>query len=182
MKMMMLFLAALLVSVAASGQEFAISTNLVDYANLGTLNVEASYGVAQHWSVDAGAKYNPFSFGNGGQVKQNRQRSLSAGARYWPWHIYSGWWLAASLRWQEYNAGGLDNPETAEGDRFGSAVKGGYSYMVSRHFNLNIGMGVWAGRDAFTVYSCPTCGRVVDHGAKFFVLPSDFIMSLSYIF
>ena len=40
-----------LLSFCAAGlraQEFALSTNFADYAEFGTLNVEASYGVARH--------------------------------------------------------------------------------------------------------------------------------------
>lgn len=172
----------LLLGVVLYGQELAVSTNIVDYVNLGTMNIEASYGFSRHWSVEAGVKYNPFSFGEGEDAVQNRQRAFSAGAKYWPWHIYSGWWVAGHVRYQEYNAGGLVSQETSEGDRFGSALQGGYSYMVSQHLNLNLGVGVWAGRDVYKVYSCPSCGRVLDHGSKFFVLPSDIIVALAYIF
>ena len=41
----------------------SISTNVAGYANLLTLNAEASVPVARHWTLNAGAKYNPFSFG-----------------------------------------------------------------------------------------------------------------------
>lgn len=56
----------------AGAQEFAVSTNLADYADLGTLNFEASYGIARHWSLVAGAKYNPFTY------KTGRSRNGSA--------------------------------------------------------------------------------------------------------
>ena len=45
-------------------QNVALSTNLAGYAFLGTMNVEASYALAQHWSVNAGMRYNPFTFGS----------------------------------------------------------------------------------------------------------------------
>lgn len=182
MKKLICALLALLPFLHAEAQELALSTNVMDYVNFGTLNLEASYGFARHWSVDAGVKYNPFSFGEGESAVQNRQRSVSAGARYWPWHIYSGWWIAGSVRYQEYNSGGMTGPETSEGDRLGSGLQGGYAYMVSPHFNLNFGAGAWVGRDVYKVYACPRCGRVLDHGSKFFFLPSDIIVSLSFIF
>lgn len=172
----------LCVCFSAAGQELSLSTNVLDYANLGTLNVEASYGVARHWSVDAGVKYNPFRFGEGSEVKQSRQRSVSAGARYWPWHVFSGWWLEGGLRFQEYNVGGHSSPDTSEGSRFGGALRAGYSYMLSPHFNLDFGAGVWTGYDRYVTYACPVCGRIMGEGAKYFVLPSDFIVSLAFIF
>lgn len=174
-----LFMASCLISVA---QELSVATNLADYLNFGTLNLEASYGFARHWSAEAAAKYNPFTFGSGQDEMQHRQRSFSAGVRYWPWHIYSGWWISGNLRCQEYNAGGISSEETAEGDRIGSGIQGGYSYMISQHLNLNIGAGAWAGKDRYTVYACPRCGRIIEHGSKFFFLPSDLILSLAFIF
>ena len=178
----MMLALGLTASFSLSAQEFSLSSNIMDYANFGTLNAEASYGVSRHWSLSAGVKYNPFSFGNGSSEKHNRQRSCSAGARFWPWYVYSGWWLSGSLRWQEYNNGGFRSSETAEGDRVGSAFAGGYSYMIAPHFNLDFGLGMWLGYDRYVTYNCPTCGNILDKGEKFFILPGDIIVSLSYIF
>ena len=107
MKRLLTLLIPLLMAVAepmASGQEFALSTNLADYAELGTLNFSASYGVSRHWSLNADLKYNPFTYKKEESLLQHRQRSISAGARYWPWHIFSGWWLSAAVKYQEYNS------------------------------------------------------------------------------
>ncbi len=163
-------------------QEFAVSTNFIDYAEFGTLNVEASYGVDRHWSLNAGAKYNPFTYSRGQEQVQRRQRSFSAGARYWPWHIYSGWWLSASVRYQEYNSGGIVSPVTSEGDRFGGGFGGGYTYMIAPYLNLDFGLGLWSGYDSFTMCACPTCGRKIDSGGKFFILPSDVLLALTFVF
>lgn len=180
-----IFLVSAILSVCAPvlyGQEFAVSTNFADYADFGTLNIEASYGLAQHWSLNAGMKYNPFTYNPDGEPLQKRQRSLSTGARYWPWHIYSGWWLSGAVRVQEYNIGGITSPETTEGNRFGGGLGLGYTCMLSPKFNLDIGAGFWSGYDVYTTYSCPTCGRKIAEGRKFFFLPADILLALSYIF
>ena len=175
--------AALFISVSGlHAQNFSLSTNMLDYADFATLNLEASYGVARHWTINAQVKYNPFSFGRDEDEIRRRQRSASAGARYWPWHVFSGWWLSADLKYQEYNVGGLVSVETSEGDRFGVSIGGGYTYMISPHLNLDFGVGVWSGYDSYKVYSCQTCGRIIDRGNKFFVLQSEIILALSYIF
>lgn len=174
-----LMLAAIL---ALSAQELSLSTNLADYAALGTMNMEATYGFARHWSVNAGVKYNPFSFGEGEKAVQLRQRAVSAGARFWPWHIYSGWWMGAKLQYQEFNEGGLVSPETSEGDRYGTGLAAGYSRMLGKHFNLDLGLGLWAGYSVYTTYACQVCGRKVDSGSRFFVLPNDVILGINYIF
>ena len=100
----------------------------------------------------------------------------------WPWHTWSGWWFAGKLRWQEYNVGGIISPETREGDRFGTGLYAGYTYMLGTHFNLEMGLGVWAGTDIYSLYSCPVCGVTLESGKNFFVLPDDMMISLVYVF
>ncbi len=180
------FLAAaaglLLVCAGVRAQNFSIATNVLDYVEFGTMNLEASCGIARRWTVSAGIKYNPFSWGEGRNEKTNRQRTLEAGARFWPWHIYSGWWMAGKLKYQEYNRGGIFSPQAAEGDRYGGSLSAGYTYMLNSHLNLDIGLGLWSGVDKYVVYECVRCGRTIGGGEKIFVLPSDILLTLSYIF
>lgn len=167
-----------------SAQKASVSTNLVDYMCLGTLNVEASYSMSQHWSITAGARYNPFTFhkGNPDRQFQYRHQTYSVGARAWPWHSYSGWWFAAKVQFQEYNHGGLFSQETEEGDRGGLGLSAGYAHMLSRHFNLEFGLGFWSGYAWYRKYSCPACGLTIDNGRKWFLLPDNLMISLSYVF
>ena len=180
----LLILAALLtVCPGAGAQKFSVGTNLADDARYGTLNAEASLAVARRWSLYAGAKYNPFLFhDNNGEPFSARQRVFSAGARYWPWNVYSGWWLSARAQYQEYNRGGIDAPETQEGDRYGIGVAAGYAYMLHPHLNVEIGAGLWGGYDRYTVYSCLVCGLTLDSGERSFLLPNDITLALVYVF
>ena len=175
----------------AGAQEISLATNLADYAQAGTLNAEASYGFDRHWSVNAGFRYNPFRYGSDDNLRLHRQRLFSAGARYWPWHIYSGWWLSAKAQYQEYANTGPEaqllpdlsggGPAT-EGDRYGIGLGAGYSKMLGPHLNLDFGLGLWGGYSTYVRYSCPSCGRIVASGDKAFFLPSEFILGLNYIF
>lgn len=184
MKTRLTIIIFLLLCARATAQNASISTNLISYVNLGTMNLETSYALAQHWSINAGMKYNPFTFpaGEDGSTKQNRQQTYALGARYWPWHIYSGWWTAAKAQYQEYNVGGFKTEETDEGERYGGGLAAGYTYMLGRHFNLEFGAGVWAGKDNYTTYACPSCGRTIDSGNRYFVMLNDVLLSLSYVF
>lgn len=170
--------------ISSSAQKISIATNLIDYACLGTLNVETSYAVAQHWSLTASVRYNPFTYhqADADRQFQYRQQSYALGARFWTWHSFSGWWIAGKLRYQEYNQGGLFSRLTEEGDRVGSSVSAGYTYMISRHFNIDFGLGVWSGVSWFRKYSCPVCGLTVQKGRKWFLLPDDVMISLAYVF
>lgn len=165
-------------------QKFSLAVNLLECANLGTFNLDASYALGRHWSLTAGARYNPFTFnaGNPEEQFQNRQQSYSVGARLWPWHIMSGWWFAGKGRWQEYNVGGILSPQTREGDRIGGGLYLGYAHMLTSHLNLELGFGLWAGVDIYKVYSCQSCGLTLEGGSKAFVLPDDIMLSLVYVF
>ena len=189
-----MILGLLLATAGVSGaQDLSVSTNIVDYARTGTLNLEAGYGLARHWSVSAGVKYNPYSFGTGDDLRFRRQRQYSAGARWWPWHIYSGWWVDARLQYQEFAntderslqplpLSGRGGGTATEGDRYGAGVLAGYSQMLGRHFNIDFGAGLWGGWSSYVTYTCPTCGRISSSGAKPFILPADIILALNYIF
>ena len=167
-----------------AAQKASVSTNLAGYVNLATLNIETSFPVSRHWSICAGAKYNPFTFnlGKGREDARSKQQAYYAGTRYGPWNVYSGWWLSGKVMYQEYNTGGIFSPETREGDRIGMSLGGGYSHMIGKRLNIEFGAGIWSGMDWFTKYSCPVCGNVEASGKKVFILPSDIIVALSYIF
>ncbi len=169
-------------TVQAHGQKVSVTTNMAGYLNLVTLNVEGSYALHQHWSLVAGVKYNPFTFHFGGKQVQNRQQCYNLGVRYWPWHIYSGWWIAGKLQYQEYNSGGIVSQKTEEGDKWGAAFTGGYTYMLNSHLNLEFGLGFWTGVKKFSEYNCPACGLTMDRGTKAFILPNDIIIGISYVF
>lgn len=175
---------SLFVAMPLRGQKLSISTDILDYACLGTLNADFSYAVARHWSITAGVKYNPFTFRKSEPDRQFqlRQQSYAVGVRLWPWHIWSGWWFAGKLRWQEYNHGGILLRRTYEGDRFGAGLYAGYTHMLTPHLNLEFGIGLWAGVDLYKEYSCQVCGLTLNQGRRAFVLPDDLMISFAYVF
>ena len=185
MRLKVLFVLMMLAGcIPAGAQKVSVSTNILGYAALGTLNADVSYAFSRHWSIVAGGRYNPFTFRAGDPERQFqfRQQSWSLGVRAWPWHIWSGWWFSSKLRYQEYNVGGIFSHRTEEGDRVGIGFYSGYTYMLSRHFNIEFGLGLWGGLDMYRRYSCPVCGLTVDEGRKGFVLPDDLMISFVYVF
>ena len=77
---------------------------------------------------------------------------------------------------------GLRKAKTREGDRAGLGLGAGFAYMVGKHFNVEFGASLWGGMEWFTSYSCPVCGDLEESGRKFFVLPCDIVIAISYIF
>lgn len=103
-------------------KNWALSLNLADYADWGTVQGDIQYGISRHVSIDAGARFN----------RQNQV--FSAGARWWPWYIYSGWWVK-----------GLAQVASA-GEAYGAGLSLGYSLILTSWLNLDLGVGGWAGR------------------------------------
>lgn len=179
----------------ADAQRYSVSSNLVEWANLGTMNVEGSVAVARHFSLHAGLRYNPWTFrpgdpddrlvdplGDTERQFENRKQAYAIGARWWPWYIYSGWWVYARGQYMEYNRGGLIHHTAEEGDAFGLGVGLGYTYMLHKNWNIEFGAGAWGGVTMYTDYRCTNCGSVVSEGTKFFFLPDDVFLSLIYVF
>ena len=175
-------------------QELSLSTNLLDWANLGTANLQAGYSFGRHASLHTGIRYNNWNFGSAERrtAFQNRARTVSAGFRYWPWNVYSSWWYGVKGQVEEYNRGGLfRQAKTEEGVAAGLGFAMGYSRMLSRRWNLDLGLGLWGGKTWYTQYRCPRCGRTllaedgvpIRNATKWFLLPSnDLQISLTYIF
>ena len=86
------------------------------------------------------------------------------------------------MQYQAYNKGGIRKMITEEGDAFGLSFSGGYSMMLAEHINLDFGLGAWGGYTMYSQYSCPKCGEMLDSGGKWFILPDEIIVSLSFIF
>ena len=179
----------------ASAQRYSVSTNLVEWANLGTINGEAGVAIAQHFSAHVGARYNNWTFVKGnpedrfedpfGETEkqfQNRKQAYNLGIRYWPWYIYSGWWAYVRGQYMEYNRGGLIRHTAEEGDAWGAGIGFGYTRIIHRQWNIEFGIGAWGGITNYTTYRCTNCGSVMAQGKKFFILPDDVFISFTYVF
>lgn len=165
-------------------QKWSIGTNVIDWLNFGTINAEGSVAVARHVTINAEYKYNPWTFNSGNRDSQlqNRHHTAKLGVRWWPWHIYSGWWIGSSMQYQEYNRGGVTSKKAEEGDAFGIDLSAGYTLMLHKNLNMEFGVGAWTGHTAYTEYECTKCGRISSSGSKWFILPNEITLGLVWIF
>ena len=170
--------------VLGRAQNWSVSTNVLDYVSLGTMNAEVSAGVGRRVTIEASARVNPWTFhkGDPSRQMQNRHQTYAAGVRYWPWHIYSGWWISAALQYQEYNRGGIISQRTEEGDAYGLSPGAGYSLMLHEKLNFDFGFSFWTGQKTYITYACPSCGRIIDKGSKWFIMPNEVRVAIQYIF
>ena len=149
-------------SLRNAPKEWAISTNLVDYLD-GTINLEAQYAVARHWTLDARVATNTHSYGKADM--QDQKQFVALGARYWPWYTYSGWWFRADAQVQTYHTAGLpckwcgiveDASIPERGNAYGAGLSLGYSWMLTKWLNLDFSTGLWGGLKTFAQYTTPT--------------------------
>lgn len=157
----------------------AISTNLVDWVDLATVNFSIEYAFARHWSADIVYGYNGWDFKQG--ALKDKRRSVSVGVRYWPWYSYSGAWVRPFLGAESSDAAGLP-VKFLNGtcDRFGAGFSAGYSLMLSRHLNLDFGVGFWGGmRHNLESAASQTASPAAAWGG--FIAPKDIRISLMFV-
>ena len=162
---------------------FALSQNVADYLFLGTLNAGVQYSVHRAWTLQAGTRYNNWTWHEGEEDQfEWRQQTYYAGVRWWPWYTYSGWWAGARLQYKEYNHGGLLLRMAEEGDAAGLALGAGYAIHINHWLNAEFGMYGWGGTARYVIYDCPHCGKRILEGTKTFLLPDEVLLSLQFIF
>ena len=162
---------------------FSLFTNVADWSHFGTMNASFLYSVSRRSTVGATLRYNPFRFGRGGGARMYKMRAAEVNYRFWPWHVYSGWWMLADAQAREYNRAniwGMDYDE--QGWAVGAGLGFGYTYMLSDRWNVEGGVSVWGGYKDYKRYECADCGRLVRKGAKPFFEPDRVFVNLVYVF
>lgn len=181
-----LFIASicLFAQASAKAQHFAIQTNVVQWANLGTVNVATGISLSRHFSAEAGFRYNPFTFQkSSGLTIKNQQISAYTGIRYWPWYVFSGWWISGRGQWEKFSDTGLWRYALNEGSRAGIVLSAGYTWMINKKINIEFGIGGWGGRYIdHTLYHCPSCMEIRESGPGGFIALDDLSVSFVYIF
>ncbi|MCQ2176445.1 MAG: DUF3575 domain-containing protein [Bacteroidales bacterium] len=168
---------------------FDLSTNLFDWADFGTINVDAAYSFSRHFTAQIGAKFNGWQFKNPEGptfLTQNQQKSVSLGVRYWPWYVYSGWWICLKGQYCDFSECGVWRQALDEGKALGAGLSFGYTIMLTEHFNLEIGAGGWGGKLLeHNLWNCPDEKDVAEprvSGPKTFVAVNDLNISLHWLF
>ena len=170
---------------AVNAQKVGLKTNALYWATT-TPNLGLEVGMGDRFSFYLEGGYNPWTFKENQQPKehmQNRQLTFAVGARYYPWHVYTGWWASAGAQYTKYNTGGIIRTRTWEGEVYGVTLGAGYSWLLTRSLNLDFGLGLMVGPNHFRTYSCPACGRIEEMDKKeIYVGPNELIVKLSYLF
>lgn len=175
----------LVLSIPVHAQKVGVGTNLADWVNLGTANLEAGLSVGQHFSVFVGGRFNPWTFYSNrrDEPMHNNVKNAYAGVRFWPWYVYSGWWVGAKGQYEQFMEGGFWRPILEEGTAVGGGLSGGYTLMIHKNINLEFGVGFWGGRYTdYTKYQCSGCTDIITAGPRNFIKLDDLVFAIVYVF
>lgn len=153
----------------SAAQNVALKTNLLYDALLSpTVGVEA--GVAPKWSIDLSATINNWAVND----HRWKQWMVQPEVRYWFCQRFSGHFLGFHGIGGQYNFGNLKNNINFLGTDFstltdhrkqgwmaGLGVAYGYSWILSRHWNIEAELGIgWIYTNSDT-FRCANCGKKV---------------------
>ena len=169
----------------ARAQKVSLSTNLLEWANLGTVNLDAGLAVHNNLSVHLGGKINPWEFKTCklGLDLYNKQETGYLDVRYWPSSVFSGWWVGARARVSDYATTGIWRHALEQGLAVGGGLSFGYSLKIHEHLRLDFGAGLWAGRKLkYDLYCCTECMKFREAGTRNFISYDEVKVSLMYLF
>lgn len=195
-RILLLAVVFLCFSSRSSAQNLSVSTNVVDWADLVTMNVEVGLPVAKHFSLHAQARVNPWVFGDTGDMDEkygipiedgrrifcNKKSAVGVAVRYWPWYVFSGWWFRAKAQFSSYDRGGLIHKTRTIGDAVGLSLGVGYSFMLFANWNFEIGISGWGGMTRESYKESMMTPIISDPVWKPFILPDEVVASFVYVF
>ena len=189
------FYLLMLVLIAAiggvKGQNAAIKTNLL-YDATATANVGLEIGLAPRWTLDLSGNYNGWTI-DGHKIKHWLAQPE---ARYWFCDRFARHFLGFHLVGGEYNLGNIKNNINFLGTDFskltdhryqgwaaGAGIAYGYAFVLGRHWNLELELGVGYAYTQFDVFQCQDCGKkVAEDVPHHYVGPTKAAFNLVYVF
>ena len=158
-----------------------LHVNFVDLGNLLTLNLGADVGLSKHVALGVVGKVNPWVFNKETDNAKFDNKTMGyLTAKYYPWNIFSGLHFdvmgGASGYTQRGQEGTVDR-----GYKAGGGLGAGYTYVISKHLNLEIAAGAWIGHKNYDTIPSLTDGKVLSSSSKFFVEPYELKIGLSWV-
>lgn len=154
-------------SLPSMAQDWALKTNLL-YDALLSPTVGVEVGLAPKWSADLSGTINNWSVND----RRWKQWMLQPEARYWFCQRFSGHFVGAHVLGGQFNFGNLPfdfkflgtdfsalRDKRYQGWVVGAGVAYGYSWILSRHWNLEAEIGIGWVYSRFDEYNCSDCGK-----------------------
>lgn len=184
-------------------QNVALKTNLL-YDATATVNLGVEVGLAPKWTFDLSGNMH---FWNVWGEKKFRHYFVQPELRYWFCERFNGHFLGAHLIGGQYNFGNIHNNITwfpwgfdgngkfnvgslanmsnnrYQGWGAGAGIAYGYSFILGRHWNLELELGMGYIYTRFDVFQCKDCGKKVEANVPYhYVGPTKAALNLVYEF
>lgn len=177
--------------ISASSQGLAIKTNLL-YDASATINLGVEMPLKTKWTLDISGNLNAWNI-NGHRW---RHWLLQPEARYWLCESFQGHFFGAHTLGGQYNVGNINNSIKFLGTDFSSlshnrhqgwmagvGIAYGYSWIVSKHWNMEAEFGFGWVYTRYDVFPCSQCGnKISDDKVHNYVGPTKLAINLEYIF
>lgn len=172
-------------------QKVGLKTNLLYDALLTpTLGVEAA--LAPRWTLDISGSLNAWNVND----RRWRQWMAQPEARYWFCHRFAGHFLGLHAIGGQYNFGNLPNDIKFLGTDFskltdrryqgwmaGAGIAYGYSWILSRHWNLEAEIGIGWIYTRYDEFNCAGCGnKTAEDVPHNYYGPTKAAINLIYVF
>jgi hypothetical protein len=179
---------ARLTTEARSLPHLAIGINLLYGAATFTPNLTLEVGVHPRSTIYISGSYNPWNR-KGSEVNNKKwvHSIARAGYRYYFCERYNGHYVGINALFARYNVSGhkllgAANPALRyDGTAWGGELNYGYHFMLSPHWNLELGVGAGVVHFNHRVYDCAKCGKQLDRRSTTRLLPTNAAISIIYI-
>ena len=184
-------LLGILFSANVKAQDVAIKTNLL-YDATATVNLGVEVGLAPRWTLDISGNINAWN------VKEDarwRHWLAQPEARYWFCDRFSRHFIGFHAIGGQYNVGGIENNISFFGSDFsnlsekryqgwaaGAGIAYGYAFILGKHWNLELELGVGYAYFNYDIFSCTGCGKRVGVGDHNYFGPTKAAINLVYVF
>lgn len=176
----------------AMAQKVAVKTNLL-YDATSTINLGTEFGLSPKWTLDVSANYNPWTYSNN---KKWKHWLVQPEARYWFCNKMMGHFIGFHTIAGSYNIGNVNavfkflgtdfsklKDYRYEGWFVGAGVAYGYSWVLSKHWNLEAELGIGYTYSKSDKYECASCGeKMEDDKTHHYVGPTKAALNLVYVF
>lgn len=173
-------------------QVVGLKTNLLYDALLSpTLGLE--FGLAPKWSLDVSGTLNAWTVND----KKWKQWMVQPEARFWFCQRFSGSFLGLHAIGGQYNFGNLNfggynflgtnlkylEDHRVQGWMAGAGIAYGYSWILSKHWNIEAELGIGWIYTRYDAFECSNCGRKVEEDVPHnYYGPTKAAVNLIYYF
>ena len=182
----LIVLGYLLCATFAFGQ-VAIKTNVpLDVVRIPNLALEV--GLSKKVSLEVPFYYNPWKYSDSKQLKISM---VQPEVRYWLCDKFNGHFFGVHGMVGNYHTTGIDLPFSIfddtdkfryKGRFYGGGISYGYQFILGRHWNLGLTVGIGYARVNYERYECVECASLDKEGHENYFGPTKAALNLIYVF